>query len=167
MVNKRIAKLFKWIGSNERFVRESNISKTKVSDEHSQCCAAGVSNGGWSAKRPTLHINDFYWNKHSSKINEYVKIFESFTFQIFVQDLGLKLTIFNSTPNSVYFYQKIKKGCGTVPWYSDVNTMVYTMVLKCSYVVFTRVHIRVHFCHLLVKHCKCLLILGFNVCILQ
>ncbi len=95
------------------------------------------------------------------------KIFESFTFQIFVQDLGLKLTIFNSTPNSVYFYQKIKKGCGTVPWYSDVNTMVYTMVLKCSYVVFTRVHIRVHFCHLLVKHCKCLLILGFNVCILQ
>ncbi len=62
-----------WIGSNEQFFRESNISKTKVSDEHSQCCAAGVSNGGWSAKRPTLHINDFYWNKHSSKINEYVK----------------------------------------------------------------------------------------------
>ncbi len=68
VVNKRITKLFKWIGSHEQLVRESNSS-----DEHSQCCAAGVSNGGWSAKRPTLHINDFYWNKHSTKINEYVK----------------------------------------------------------------------------------------------
>lgn len=63
--------------SNES-VRMNNSFANRTSVKHkgigwTQCCAAGVSNGGWSAKRPTLHINDFYWNKHSSKINEYVK----------------------------------------------------------------------------------------------
>jgi len=68
VIFKRICKVQlnkKRIGSTERFVRESNITKKQRYRMNSQCCAAGVSDGGWSVKRPTLHINE-----HRTKINE-------------------------------------------------------------------------------------------------